>query len=1056
MTDTAQNLARNIHAPGSDGLPYAKVLDRLAQDLIGPMPGERALTDFPTDSFVSGILFAKGVAVPEEDEPDTAEGANNAEDRAPDRAIRIDTAHRPSVAGLSFALRTEADLWPEIDITISGARYCDTVLEKPEGGGVLVWTREAVSGRLNEIDLQAGTDDIDLGARLDPAFEGLFLKLVVLPRPVAGAAMTETLVTAAVYNRGGSSDKVEGQEGSRIKVNRDAFFEFQMTVDVRDGSWFVARPMRFGRDDEEGQAANLIWRDAVEYAVGHTCSADWSGDPVTQVSTRWFPATHVCATHAAGDESFASVRGRLAAAHLANDDDNAVFASLRALVSAYRDWIDGQAIRVTNEIPHEMRAMADAHLSACTDAACRIDSGIQTLAADPALMTAFRLANRAMALQQDWKSRNTPQAERRPLVWRPFQLAFVLLSLASTADATHDEREVMDLIWFPTGGGKTEAYLLLTAFTIFARRLQRGEAGHGVAAIMRYTLRLLTIQQFERAAAMICAADTIWRRDEAHKQETRISLGLWLGAATTPNNAKQSERALQVNAEGHETPIQLVACPCCGSTLKWSMEGDETIACCVDTDCVLGVAGPLPLSTVDSDVYLNQPSLVIGTVDKFSQIVRSQRTASLFGDDMTDPPDLIIQDELHLISGPLGTQVGLFETAIDALCTRDGHPPKVIGSTATIRRAEAQVKALFNRTTFQFPPPGIDSKNSGFAVEDPSNQKGRLYVGVTTAGHSKPHVLQAVCASLLQSADDTTLSDTERDACWTMLAYFNSLRELGGSVTLLQSITTETMALYASARGEHQRQVGEQIEVTSRIPSGEIKDVLAQLERPAASGEAVDVALATNMISVGVDIGRLGLMVMDGQPKGISEYIQATSRVGRGDVPGLVVGVFNAYNTRDRSRYETHRTWHEALYRDVEATSVTPFAPRARDRALHAPLVALAAHRNTALWDHPDRARDNRDALEEIAAYIVARVTAVDAPEAAATSQALTTLIDTWCNRDLIKTWWDDGGETSLLMSSEWAAQRKAAKRGEKQAWPTPNSMRGVEATVAMVLQEKT
>lgn len=1058
MNNDTQIETRNLHAPGGNGLPYARVLERLAQDLIGPVPDGRPLTDFPSDSFVNGVLFGQGVVVSDEDEPETQASSTNPEDNVPDRPPRIETAHRPSVAGLSFAVQTEADLWPEIDILISGARYRDVPPDPESDGGPTVWARKAVSGYLPTIDLDGAVDDIDLGEMLGEGFHGLVLKLVTsngFAKNTSARGHSETLITAVVFNQGSPERAETGSEGSRVKLNRDAFFEFKMSVSLRDGSSFVARTQWVGHDGEEGDAANLIWRDAVEYAVGHTCSADWSGDPVTQVSTCWLPSTHVNATSSEGDKSFGSIHDKLAAARLADDTDSILIESLTALADTYEAWITKQTARIGDEIPSDLREKADEHLQVCSRAAARIKNGIVALSSDPGLMTAFRLANRTMALQQDWKSRKVPEEKRRELVWRPFQLAFVLLSLASTADREHDEREVMDLIWFPTGGGKTEAYLLLTAFTIFVRRLKRGDAGHGVAAIMRYTLRLLTIQQFERAAAMICAADTVWRNEGAGEKENRISLGLWLGAATTPNSTEQSKRALSGKSDGNETPAQLANCPECGGELDWQIQGEETVALCNDKTCALGTFGTLPLSTVDSDVYANRPSLVIGTVDKFAQIARSQRTAALFGDDMTDPPDLIIQDELHLISGPLGTQVGLYETAVDALCSREGSRPKIVGSTATIRRAKAQVKALFDREAFQFPPPGIDADNSGFAVDDPSDQKGRLYVGVTTAGHSKPHVLQAVCASLLQSADDATISDAERDACWTLLAYFNSLRELGGSVTLLQTLATETMDRFGKTRAETRREVGEQIEVTSRIPSGEIKDVLAQLERSADSGEAIGVALATNMISVGVDIGRLGLMVMDGQPKGISEYIQATSRVGRGNVPGLVVGIFNAYKTRDRSRYETHRTWHEALYRDVEATSVTPFAPRARDRALHAPLVALAAHRNSALWDQPGNARDTRNALETIANEIISRVAAIDPPEAEATEAELRALIEEWCDRDLLKTWWNDGGDTSLLMSSEWAAQRKAAKRGDKQAWPTPNSMRGVEATVNMVLREK-
>src|SRR5690606_39038159 len=135
-----------------------------------------------------------------------------------------------------------------------------------------------------------------------------------------------------------------------------------------------------------------------------------------------------------------------------------------------------------------------------------------------------------------------------------------------------------------------------------------------------------------------------------------------------------------------------------------------------------------------------------------------------------------------------------------------------------------------------------------------------------------------------------------------------------------------------SRRSETARRLAAPIELTSRVSSSEIPDLLEQLELKQGDEDAVDSVLASNMISVGVDVTRLGLMLVQGQPKTIAEYIQATSRVGRGSVPGLVVTLYNANKSRDRSRYETFESWHRSLYRDVEPTSVTPFAPRARDR----------------------------------------------------------------------------------------------------------------------------
>src|SRR5262249_18574810 len=154
------------------------------------------------------------------------------------------------------------------------------------------------------------------------------------------------------------------------------------------------------------------------------------------------------------------------------------------------------------------------------------------------------------------------------------------------------------------------------------------------------------------------------------------------------------------------------------------------------------------LYTVDQDIYRSRPTLLIGTVDKFAQVVRRKEVGPLFDCGGKAPPDLIIQDELHLISGPLGSLVGLYEAGIDLMLMRQGSPPKVIGSTATIRRAADQVTALFCRNVCQFPPPAIDAARSGFATPaSATDMPGRVYAAVTTAGRSAKFTLQAVSGS---------------------------------------------------------------------------------------------------------------------------------------------------------------------------------------------------------------------------------------------------------------------------------------------------------------------
>jgi hypothetical protein len=312
------------------------------------------------------------------------------------------------------------------------------------------------------------------------------------------------------------------------------------------------------------------------------------------------------------------------------------------------------------------------------------------------------------------------------------------------------------------------------------------------------------------------------------------------------------------------------------------------------------------------------------------------------------PPDLIIQDELHLISGPLGSIAGLYETALETLCCRelDGKRirPKLVASTATVRRAQTQIQALFDRSrTAIFPPPAPDRSDSFFAKADFAPERSRLYVGLAAPGRS-PKVLFLRAATTLSAAAKRAWDDqggmaayragkiNAADPYMTSVTYFNALRELGSA----RRIVDDEVRVRASRYGTRQR-IGEPVvrfadrtvhdalELTSRIPTAEVSDTKARLSHTFDKNDAVDLALATNMISVGLDVVRLGLMLVSGQPKTAGEYIQATSRVGRApDRPGLVVALLNMNKPRDRSHYERFAYWHAAFYRAVEATSVTP------------------------------------------------------------------------------------------------------------------------------------
>lgn len=1042
------------------------VLERLRTDLLGPYAGNEVLQARPSDIYLTGILWPRETRMgPEEDERLGVSGIGDAETDSAEEEEEISIAgvSRPCSAGVSIAARSSHGI-PSLTVTVSFAVYepvVPTENSEPSDGHLNAragteWRRRAYCVTEENILLGNGSRFIDLEPRGAPPD----VKLHIRTAPWSGGTLaTITLLNQAV------PDEDEGRDG----VERLTLFQTRVEIRPSSGTVLVARPSRRTVLDEDDRSAALLYRNAHEFATGHTCSVEWEAgvEPGTasMVATSWIPTATVPATSAAGHPVFADLRSSvkhkpLSARWLATAAPDELDGALQQLPTAYQKWIVDRESEVAF-LPNEFHDQARKNIANCREIHARIAAGAARIASDNAMASAFRLANLAMDVQHQW---DPEKSSRGPLEWRPFQLGFILLAAASVADREHPERRIMDLLWFPTGGGKTEAYLALIAFLAFYRRLARGDepdAGAGVAAIMRYTLRLLTTQQFTRAASVLLACEAI-RRGRIREAKTSrrelgatpFSIGLWVGGDAVPNHYQEAAAALN-GAPDQPTPEQLKQCPACHQRLHWAPDEQARAihVRCPNEDCLLfDPETPLPVWTVDDDVYRARPTLLIGTIDKFAQIVRRKEVNALFGLNGGTPPDLVLQDELHLISGPLGTIAGLYEVAIDRMFGSGGAHPKIIGSTATIRRASEQVSALFNRKTAQFPPPCLDATDSAFAIVD-QNAPGRLYAGITTAGRSAKFTLQAVAASLLQSAFGGTADDKSRDPYWTLVSYFNSLRELGGALVLMQDDVNDSLALLAERRGEVGRRPELIEELTSRRTQAEVRDMLDRLATRATEAGALDVVLATNMLSVGVDIPRLGLMLVNGQPKGIAEYIQATSRVGRGNVPGLVVTVLNNAKARDRSRYESFPTWHETLYRDVEPTSVTPFASRARDRALHAVLVALVRHLVPNMLDRPLLDDGAILAAHELIDDIVRRATAIDPRESAVRSE-LERCLETWEFR-APRSYWTRQARTSLLQDAERAATLRAMGRMPGDAWPTLNNMRSVEASTRYRLAER-
>lgn len=972
----------------------------LVRDLVGPVTADEVITDAPLDSYLAGVLYpATAGVVSGEDDRDLPDDDGDGI-AAPERGTPLSSTRYPSTLGITFAVDLER--CSVLTVTASAARYwpIDTqglelspdVLAAMDRGDLLggAWRRKALAIEPVALDVTAPT------VLRTWLIEGE-LRLFARVRHYGGGSAS---VTVVIIN--------ETAEPGRVR-DISAFYQCSVEATAANAAAsevFTTRPTiaASGLDDKDIRSYELLYRHAKTFAVGHGCSARWEGDDPDRkslVASVALPISRVRVAES-NDRIQSPVLSLKRAASMSKED---LLDALRQFCADYAEWIDDLS-RQKPELPTELQGTADEHLRDCRDVYVRMLDGVEFVGEPTGrALQAFRLMCDAMLQQRartDWlrSGRVGELVLDEGPAWYPFQLAFILLCLRSTGDHSHPDRGVADLLWFPTGGGKTEAYLGLIAFAIFHRRLQGGHGG--VTVLMRYTLRLLTIQQFARATLLICCCEAL-RRERDDLGEDPISIGLWVGEAGTPNTRDGAKRALKRLEKGRTptkgNPKQLASCPWCGteldSTHYWM--GDyppRLVVGCRHADCEFRTG--LPVHLIDEDIYDYRPSLVVATSDKFASMPWRDECRQLFNLGSPEPPpSLVVQDELHLISGPLGTLAGLYETAVDLLCREEGPVPKVIASTATIRRAAGQTRSLFDREMKQFPPSGLDARDSYFAVEALPDKRGdRMYIGLLAPAASHATLMIRAYARLLQSAQDTTARDEVRDAYWTLLGYFNSLRVLGGARMQVQDDVVDRLTLIAGDRPVRETAEGV-IEMTSRIDSGDIPKHLAMMERPGK--DAIDIVLATNMISVGVDVDRLGLMVVMGQPQSTSEYIQATSRVGRKH-PGLVVVLYNGARSRDRSHYESFNSYHGALYRQVESTSVTPFSSRARDRGLHAILIAICRLTIPDLGTNGGAAAvgANLDRVGEIRDAIVERVAATAPDEERNTRNELDAVIEMW------------------------------------------------------------
>lgn len=1002
------------------------LINELEYDLVGPRSEDEVIYDKagPRSWYVSGILFPKNTKFNQEDEEKLAAGGDEEEDedKSLQEQVDINRSFKQNSIGLSCRIKENIEI---IEASLEYGIYSPLYGEQDN----IMWSRKQVRHSI-PIDILKSSGEIPL------ADGGAILKWSI------EAGFKSRLMTVFLYNGNELHDdepqSTEGQESTGKNRKRNKIYIentrsiFQPKIVLRPTSTvspfqgIISETSEEGSDDEFGSAErsiDLLFRNKIIFARGFNCAAIWEpkSDPMW-ISTSILPKYNAKSVKWSSDEP--DRPHDIDMTDLAYATKSADFSKLFASVTdGYSSWIEAVSsfissnpdTQVKSDLERRHLETARSHIDRCRRALKRIREGVSLLQSDPEVFDAFAYTCKAMLFQrvnskfiQARKNKSIASAARPEYTakgvnfWRPFQIGFILMNLKGIADPLSDDREIADLLWFPTGGGKTEAYLGLSAFAMFLRRIKAktGERmGHGVSVIMRYTLRLLTVQQYQRAASLVCACEIIRRRDIEKLGSEPFLIGLWVGGKSTPNDFETARRKLIELSNGtgnpsEANPVQLTSCPWCGYEISArNFYADRTseriIVHCHNKGCdffgsASDISNALPVLSVDSDIYRRCPSIIIGTVDKFAVMSRKPEAATIFGyatrycgihgfltssyDDHKEmshgkgqsrtevkiisylsPPDLIIQDELHLIGGPLGTIAGLYETAVEFLCTTTKgqivYRPKILVSTATVKGVEYQVKKLFNRKrTETFPPPGLEAGDSYFWWE--VEEGGRKFVGVSCPSYSVKTASLRIYASLLQKANELLAVHARNiDPYWTMVGYFNSKRELGGALRLIEDDVVRRInnivELDESHSGQHERIIHRKRELTGRIPSSEIPLVLAEIEKNVQQ-DAIDILLATNMIAVGVDVDRLGLMVVIGQPKNTAEYIQAVGRVGRKlDAPGLIITLYNPYRPRDLSHYENFIAFHSMLQRFVDPVSITPFSDRAIQRALHAVFISI-------------------------------------------------------------------------------------------------------------------
>jgi len=986
-----------------------EIIEALRIDLIGPREGhDEILDENPELSYLTGTLHPidKESEIEFDDQEDIAldSGDSDAlgdEDNEDRYAVKY---KQQSSLGLSFYLKEDSN---QVFISVKWGDYHTEKKKVEDKDGkeksLKVYQRFPREQKFTLQFDKNKSKEYNLGD-FDDSVDKVFFDKVMVKTTQYSLKNGYKLVSITISNH---------REPIAEMVN-SIMFQVDLSVSLVDNNNFI--PEYLCRKNELND--EYLYESKPIFSHGHGCASNWIvNDNKCQLIYSQFIPEHelpsVSPTLENIPKDYFSMKFMM---RPQNKDE--IIKRLKMLNSLYNEWIiDLQNSDKAKILGFSLKAKEV--LSLCETQSVRMLKGIHIIESNPKAFEAFNFMNQCMFLQRaitvfskrygnGIQCNLTEELAKDNSHWRAFQIAFILVNIESITDYNSEFRKYVDLLYFPTGGGKTEAYLGLMSFLMGYRRLTNTNNEYnkdgGVTIILRYTLRLLTTQQRDRLTKMVIAAEFI-RQQYIDKGNSKygnepFSVGFYVGGGVTPNRYAEFKDSNDIpdkqNSSKNRLIKQLITCPYCGKPLDsdsiYLDDAKESVDIfCNDEHCIFFKYSPkpkaIPVYLVDEQIYRKCPTVVIATVDKFARLPWDPSCNSLFGrvdrycpshgyiakgqkhssyHNGTEiirvssikpffPPELIVQDELHLITGPLGTIYGAYEAAIEELCSIELEgkiiAPKYVVSTATIRNAESQIRALYGRKdAIQFPANGLDVNDSYFTKEIPVELSPfRKYVGICASGKSMKTTELRVYAILIQKALE--LSENPRyaeyiDPYYTLVGYFNSIRELGGTVRLLQDDILKRIKWIKKHYNHSKERYFRYREITSRMRTDQIAGLLKDLEatkeeKEKGNKEFVDVAIATNMISVGLDIDRLGLMCVFGQPKQSSEYIQTTSRIGRAH-PGLVVTIYSPYRPRDLSHYENFKGYHSQIYRFVEGTTATPFSARARDRVLHALFIALA------------------------------------------------------------------------------------------------------------------